>query len=373
MTMTPTGESELLKSVLNENIALRRRVSEMEDFLQDHGLVWVGTGGSRPGCEKDRENPATLDLDSIMCNIQELNEEMTREGWRRVVQTQGGAEFQETRSLHLAFYADGIVVDNGDLRAYSDHATMSFLSDLRDGFFPSEFRSSDPDGLLIRAVDQRSENSATRPGIGRKKRPTTAFSGKGRRLGGHTHENLGQTEHLEAIRGTLRTAPRSHARHPEAPPPDARGEDCLPPLARYTQPSGKVHISDECHWKQAVLRVRIAPTALNMELRMGFEDTVEDLWCLIARRIHEKLATEGSEPEDGLSLWGTHFGGITADSAPPTDDGNIRLMNAFELRLPHSSDDSNIDLGQTIEEAGLTPKAVVIFRRRRKAHNRRRG
>lgn len=41
---------------------------------------------------------------------QELNEEITREGRRRVVQTEGGAEFQETRSLHLAFYADGIVV-----------------------------------------------------------------------------------------------------------------------------------------------------------------------------------------------------------------------------------------------------------------------
>lgn len=41
--MTMTGESNLFKFVLNENIALRRQLSEMEDFLQDHGLVWVGT------------------------------------------------------------------------------------------------------------------------------------------------------------------------------------------------------------------------------------------------------------------------------------------------------------------------------------------
>lgn len=40
------GESELWNSVLNENIALRRQVSEMEDFLEDHGLIWVGTGAN---------------------------------------------------------------------------------------------------------------------------------------------------------------------------------------------------------------------------------------------------------------------------------------------------------------------------------------
>lgn len=39
-----TGESKRWSSVLNENIALRQQVSEMEDFLEDHGLVWVGTG-----------------------------------------------------------------------------------------------------------------------------------------------------------------------------------------------------------------------------------------------------------------------------------------------------------------------------------------
>ena len=42
-----TGESnELWNSVLNENVALRRQVTEMEGFLEDHGLVWVGTGAT---------------------------------------------------------------------------------------------------------------------------------------------------------------------------------------------------------------------------------------------------------------------------------------------------------------------------------------
>ncbi|CAN0123241.1 unnamed protein product, partial [Hapterophycus canaliculatus] len=66
-----------------------------------------------------------------------------------------GAEFQATRSVHLVFYADGIVVEGGNVRPYSDRATISFLSDLRDGFFPSEFKKSNPDGLFMHTVDNR--------------------------------------------------------------------------------------------------------------------------------------------------------------------------------------------------------------------------
>eukprot|EP00752_Nemacystus_decipiens_P004453 g4066.t1 len=366
------GESRRWNSVLNENIALRRQVSEMEDFLEDHGLIWVGTG-PHPGREKVREGPTSFDLDIILCNIQELNGEITREGRRRVVQTPGGAKFQEARSLHLAFYADGIVVNNGDLRPYSDHATKSFVSDLRDGFFPSEFKASDPDGLLVHAVDRRSEDGAARPEMGQNQRSNHAFSGKGQRLGGHKHRKRRHSEHLEAKRDTVTMAPHSLSSsleaamlrgdycHPEAPS-DGPREEGLPPLGRHVCPSGNGQQAEECRAKRAVVKVRIAPTALNMEFRMGFEDTVEDLWRLIAHRMREKLTTEENQPK---GLLGTHFRGIVGDSGRPVDEED-RLMNAFELRLPYSGD-ANIDMGLTIEEAGLTPKAVVIFQLRRNA------
>lgn len=90
------------------------------------------------------------------------------------------------------------------------------------------------------------------------------------------------------------------------------------------------------------------------------QETVEDLWCLIIHCITEKLKSEESRPEGLLDM---HFGRVVADSGQPAD-GNNRLMTAFELRLPYSSD-INIDLGKTIEEAGLTPSAVIIFQRRR--------
>lgn len=84
------------------------------------------------------------------------------------------------------------------------------------------------------------------------------------------------------------------------------------------------------------------------------------LLLLLQDTVRKQLTTEESHQKGSL---GTHFGGVMADSELPLDRQN-RLMNAFELKLPYSSDTS-IDLGQTIEEAGLTPKAVVIFQRRR--------
>lgn len=89
---------------------------------------------------------------------------------------------------------------------------------------------------------------------------------------------------------------------------------------------------------------------------------MEDLWRLIAHRIREKLATEGGQSQ---RLLGAHVGRIVEDSGRPVDEEN-RLVDAFELRLPYSCD-ANIDRGLTIEEAGLTPKAVVVFQRRRNA------
>lgn len=91
-----------------------------------------------------------------------------------------------------------------------------------------------------------------------------------------------------------------------------------------------------------VLRLMlIAPRTISVNfclylLRRFLQDTVEDLWFLIAHRILKKLATEESQPEQGLL--GTHFGGIAADSVLLADDGKNRLMNPFELRRPSYDD-----------------------------------
>lgn len=46
-------------------------------------------------------------------------------------------------------------VNSCDVRPYSDRSTKSFVTDLRDGFFPSELKEAYPDGLYIHAIDER--------------------------------------------------------------------------------------------------------------------------------------------------------------------------------------------------------------------------
>lgn len=89
------------------------------------------------------------------------------------------------------------------------------------------------------------------------------------------------------------------------------------------------------------------------------QETVGDLWHLITHRVREKLRMEGAQPPRG-SL-GTHFGDILAEFGGPANEDT--RLSAFELRVPYVRD-KHVDLGQTIEEAGLTPNAVVIFQRR---------
>ena len=56
---------------------------------------------------------------------------------------ENGAKFLPTFDImHLTFYADGIQLDEGRFRKYSEKATRAFMKDLSDGFFPSELQVS---------------------------------------------------------------------------------------------------------------------------------------------------------------------------------------------------------------------------------------
>lgn len=58
---------------------------------------------------------------------------------------------------------------------------------------------------------------------------------------------------------------------------------------------------------------------------------------------------------------GAHFDDILAEFGGPAR--RDARLSAFELRTPYFRH-KHVDFVQTIEEAGLTPNAVVIFQRR---------
>lgn len=85
------------------------------------------------------------------------------------------------------------------------------------------------------------------------------------------------------------------------------------------------------------------------------QETVKQLVHLIARRIRESTATgRGADPATQSRDFLDNFKELPNENA---------LLSAFELRLPYSND-TEIDVEHTIEQAGLTPSAVVVFRRR---------
>ena len=79
------------------------------------------------------------DLDTILRNVGELNK-LVAENERSVEYNDNGAKFLPTNTLQLAFYADGIQLDDGRFRPYGEKATRAFMKDLADGFFPSELQ-----------------------------------------------------------------------------------------------------------------------------------------------------------------------------------------------------------------------------------------
>lgn len=83
------------------------------------------------------------------------------------------------------------------------------------------------------------------------------------------------------------------------------------------------------------------------------QETVKQLGRLIARRIREySRAGQGTHSSYRDIL--TNLKELATGNA---------LLSSFEIRLPYLND-KIIDVEQTIEEAGLTPSAVVVFRRR---------
>lgn len=88
----------------------------------------------------DNNDVKHWDLDVIFRNVGELNKLVAEN--ERTVEYDGdsGAKFLPTNVMHLTFYADGIQLDRGRFRSYTEKATKAFMKDLSDGFFPSELQ-----------------------------------------------------------------------------------------------------------------------------------------------------------------------------------------------------------------------------------------
>ncbi|XP_026719331.1 UBX domain-containing protein 11 isoform X2 [Athene cunicularia] len=151
-------------------LQLQTQVWEMEQFLNDYGLIWVG---ERPEQLEDLESlrdeerlPARslwkpgetvvskrqIDFDLILEKVKDLNV-LAGEGISQIEHTPGGARLRQPEPLPLTLYQNGMVMSNGPFWPYQEPPAQQCLQDIVDGYFPSELQLRYPDGVPLQERD----------------------------------------------------------------------------------------------------------------------------------------------------------------------------------------------------------------------------
>jgi len=162
---------------------LSSQIEEMLTFLRDYGLEWVGfqdelSGGSGSELEQDDDSEGKISeprghpvkiLDFIK-KIEELNGVISSEPAEIVVSdtsnTVGQFGSRKARlvkpdemreKINVTIYQNGLLVKRGPFRECGSSTYNSFVKDIMDGYFPSEFKHEHPDGLLINVIDKQNK------------------------------------------------------------------------------------------------------------------------------------------------------------------------------------------------------------------------
>ncbi|XP_048824754.1 UBX domain-containing protein 11 isoform X2 [Lagopus muta] len=186
-------------------LQLQTQVWEMEQFLNDYGLIWVGDRHEElEESLRDDELLAKrfwkageavvskhqVDFDLILENMKGLNM-LAGDGVSHVQHTPGGARLRQPEPLPLTLYQNGIVMLEGAFRSYEEQSAQQCLQDIMDGYFPSELQAHYPDGVPLQVTDKRDVvfRETDLPG---------SFPGHGRVVG---HSKLSKVEEPTEIPG----------------------------------------------------------------------------------------------------------------------------------------------------------------------------
>ena len=160
----PEAFADELQTVKDENMDLRAQIADMEQFLRDYGLVWVGNQGNASdaaddGADRRRTAAAGVDFKAFAKKIDDLNAMLAAEP----AQVKVDGTSRRARLVHademfdcvpVAFYRDGILIRRGPFREKGSDSYDSFVRDVMDGYFPSEFQGEFPDGVMFKLVDR---------------------------------------------------------------------------------------------------------------------------------------------------------------------------------------------------------------------------
>lgn len=169
---------------------LERTVHQMETFLADYGMMWVGEDededcdgagtvdlGTNPSKATRPPGPVSpSDYDTILANVAELNT-LAGDGVGTVAKRpDGSAKIVMPDPVMLRLYANGMMLYDGPFRPLEEPIAQSFLKDVLDGYFPAELQERYPAGVPFKAFDFRTEEYNSAAG--------RSFPGVGQQVGG---------------------------------------------------------------------------------------------------------------------------------------------------------------------------------------------
>ncbi|XP_036395503.1 UBX domain-containing protein 11 [Megalops cyprinoides] len=360
-----TSSSSQVEELEQTCVRLQNQVWEMESFLNDYGMVWVGSseGQDTPSPQEEREGEqevhhgrrlwqpgATvvrdfqMNFDLVLQSIRDLNI-VAGEGVSHVEATPGGARLARQSPVPLTLFSNGIVMFGGPFRSYQDPSTQQCMQDLMDGYFPSELQKKFPDGVPFQVSDRREE-------VFKERRVGAEFPGEGKAVGqatehspdnvGHAPDNTLSVEQFlnklpkvvikagkvidvrDSVKATMRGSGSSSDNHTGA----LIDTPALQDMKKRLEARGSPRTPSPSD--VTMLRVRSEDGEQTYLLKMRLSETIGHL-----RQYLDKHRGEGLVPYDIISTF-----------------------------LPRCYDDDSL----TLATCGLTSKATLLLRAKPKPH-----
>lgn len=174
----------------NKCHSLQQQIQDMETFLADYGMVWVGEKADdesevynddseedvwRPASSVSQQPSYQINYNTMIENIKDLNA-LAGEGVAKITHTKDGARLKMPDAVQLTLYANGILLFNGPFRPFVETSTQNFVQDILDGYFPSELQQRYPEGVPFNVTDKRE--------VVYEDKRSDLFRGTGQTLGG---------------------------------------------------------------------------------------------------------------------------------------------------------------------------------------------
>ncbi|XP_048356899.1 UBX domain-containing protein 11 isoform X1 [Sphaerodactylus townsendi] len=337
-------------------LQLQHQIWEMERFLNDYGLIWVGEGNAsaenmesldgegnqssrglwKPGDSVVSES--SINFDVIFENLKDLNV-LAGEGVSQIEHVAGGARLRQLDPVPLTFYQNGIVMFNGPFRSYEEPSTQQCLRDLMDGYFPSELQRRYPEGVPFQVTDKREV-------FFRERQLPESFPGQGQVIGNPKPSGMKETTEIPGPKLTVQQfmnkLPRSLIR-------DGQVIDIRREIGETLQGSSKTQ-------KSEVILVE-TPSLMAMKKRLEGDSEGKSSDPNISTL---RIKSENGEKTYIIKMPFTETIGDLRQHLAQSRGGDLESYEILSVFPQQMYNDNSM----TLEECGLVPNASLLLRRK---------